>query len=477
MLHRSRILLIYLGLFLSTVALAIGIRQNPFNLYQLLALVIALCFFWPKAKIRYLLLALIVVVWAFILVARGMPPIGRPFFGQVVGVVAAEPQQSSGLQRVLLRLDESKAVVSAPLPPFPKYEVGDRLRLSGEFIPYSDDSYYKERPGPYLIAGVSYVGRGVRVETISRNTEQSGLYTIRRTMIKVRHNFEDGIKAAMPEPYSSLSAGILLGTKEGVSDYMYALFVASGLIHLMALSGYNITVIADALRRFGLAFSAKFSYFFALGGVWSFVLATGMSASVVRAAIMGSLLLIARAIGRQSDALVSVTIAAAVMVGFSPYILVYDLGFQLSFAAMLGLILLAPSLGDSLRPLGRVFGEIMATTLSAQIYTLPLLLYYYGRLSLVAVIANVLVLPFIPYLMILIFGAALVAQASLWLARYFGLLTMVALKYVIRVAESLVALPISNRQLSLDWIGLMAAYLLIFEFTYIISRRRKHEKV
>ena len=174
-----------------------------------------------------------------------------------------------------------------------------------------------------------------------------------------------------------------------------------------------------------------------------FTLIAGAGASVVRAAIMGGLLILAKREGRLYSIANAIVLAGAVMLFFNPYLLRYDAGFQLSFLATFGLVYLAPYLEKRFTRLPEFLSirSNSAATLSAQIMTLPIILFDFGRLSLIAPLANVLILPVVPLTMLFGFLAGAVGWVSLSAASILALPAWFLLSYQIWIVKILSALP------------------------------------
>lgn len=213
------------------------------------------------------------------------------------------------------------------------------------------------------------------------------------------HLFVSHIEQTLPEPHASYLAGILVGLRSNIPYELKQDFIATGTMHITALSGYNVSIIARCLQ---LIFK---NAFWSVFGIMLFVLATGASSSVVRAALMGSLLVLSSKSGRQYFPLYALLVAVFFMVFFTPHILLEDIGFQLSVMATLGIILLPRYVERGCTWLTERFQlrETLVVTLSAQIATLPIVLYYFHAFSFISPIVNMLVLPTIPPVMF--FGA------------------------------------------------------------------------
>lgn len=253
----------------------------------------------------------------------------------------------------------------------------------------------------------------------------------------------DRLSVVLPEPQASLAAGIVLGADEGFSPSLAESFRASGLSHLVAVSGYNVTIVVaailGALLRIGV--HRRHATWMAFLSIAGFVVLTGASAATVRAGIMGCLVILARHVGSVARPWYALLAAVTVMVATNPPILLWDPGFHLSVAATAGLLRWSAPIEERLSWFPGALGlrSALATTLAATVATLPIILFHFGRLSLVSPIANLLALPVIPVAMALTTAALVpfvgaVMQPIIWLP----------LTWVIAVAEQLARMPWST---------------------------------
>jgi competence protein ComEC len=284
----------------------------------------------------------------------------------------------------------------------------------------------------------------------------------------------------VPEPQASLLTGILLGDDSGLSEPMQDAFRTTGMTHIIAISGFNIALLAGVLLRAGrplLGYRA--AAWAALTGVALYALFVGAEASVVRAAIMGGLYVIAtRLLGRPTFAPAALVTAAVLMTIAQPLAL-WDVGFQLSFAATLGLMLYTAPMGkwsqaqfehrfsrpNAIRITG-FLSEVVLATIAAQLLVLPLLAYHFGQFSLVSLPANLLILPAQPAVMtwgglttLLGLIAAPLAQPLAWVAWLF-------LAYTTSMVQLLAQVPAAAFPVRLDLSGLIALYALILGITW-----------
>lgn len=317
-----------------------------------------------------------------------------------------------------LPTDESVLVTTGL---YPSYGYGQKLVISGELILPQNFSDDRDHNFDY----VKYLAKD-RIYTLMRYpdiAEAGGLKLDfwERTKVSfygkifaVRRVFENSVKRSLAEPNAAFIGGILLGARSQIPEDLKAAFNRTGTTHILAISGYNITIIAGIISWILLAFLRRqTAFWFSVAGIVVFTILTGAQASVIRAAIMGGLLLYAQKEGRLYGAANGVVFAGAAMVLINPGILRFDIGFQLSFMATLGLIYLAPVLEEKFKTLAGWLPEFfkirenLTMSISAQIFVLPMILYYFKNLSLVSIPANILILPLIPATMLLGFVTGL----------------------------------------------------------------------
>ena len=247
----------------------------------------------------------------------------------------------------------------------------------------------------------------------------------------VQEVFVANINRTLPEPHAAYLSGLLVGARTTIPYEIKEAFRATGTSHIIALSGYNVTIIAENIKALSgsMAVSAV--------GIVLFVLMTGASSSVVRAAIMGILVLVAKHYGRDYNARNSLIVAVGLMIFINPTILFGDVGFQLSVLATAGLIYGVPYTNRVVYWLPKKLGirEAAASTLAAQVATLPLVLYYFGRFSPLAPIVNILVLVTIPATMLTGFLVGMTGFISGALAQLFAWPTYLLLAYQLSVIQ------------------------------------------
>jgi competence protein ComEC len=482
LIHKSQIFSGLLALYLLATAFfafspsVIGIGFASTVIFGTLVLI---C--WKIKSLRYIFLILFVISvagWRVSTVTPRQDPgwiyhyLGSEL--DITGRVVEVPKNSGKAQQVIVKVNGIKGNVLLTTALFPEYHYGDTLQAKGELTDLRPESeqyrgYFKSQQ----IYGFMSFPKLYLLE-IKYPISEDWYYKLRKPLLAVRLKYEEIFAKILPEPQSGLMSGILLGSKANLSQEFLSWLQITGTIHIIALSGYNITVLVELLRIITKRLSRNLAFNLPIIGIVLFVLATGLTSSVIRAAIMGSMLLLARRVGRQSDGLVAVLFASVVMVFVSPNILVYDVGFQLSFAAVAGIIFLAPKIEKYFSVFGSTLSQILAATFSAQIFSWPITSYYFGIVSLVAPLANMLILPFVPMLMLFGFSIASLGMISLWLAQNLGIILWAILSYFIKIIRMLAQTPIAAKNYKLDsGIFVLAYYLFLSEIVIILSRRKR----
>ncbi len=287
-------------------------------------------------------------------------------------------------------------------------------------------------------------------------------------LVNIKTHFDDALNAALPEPHASLMRSILLGKNKDLPKNLIVDFRDAGLSHIIAVSGYNITIVVGMILGILTLFSLspRMRYAISLGMVLSFVLMVGAEASVVRAGIMAALLGLSHVVGRIGKPFNILIIVAGAMLAVNPRLLVFDLGFELTFLAMAGLLFLTPIIETGLTKFTpRLWGlrGIIATSLGALIATTPLILHVFGRFSFVALITNLLVVPVVPLVMLLGIITGMVGIIAPPVGSLLGAITFVPLEYIIRISEWFAALPFAAMNFPKMSLGLMwGIYIILF---------------
>lgn len=290
-----------------------------------------------------------------------------------------------------------------------------------------------------------------------------------------RLRFFAGVQSSMPEPHSSLGVGFLAGVRSSIQKDFNDDLSRVGLTHIIAVSGYNLTILVLAISKVGKRFSKFQRLIFSLVLIGSFLLITGFAPSIVRAAVVSTLALVSVYFGRRVTALNLILISAFVTAGVNPTYLWSDIGWWLSFMAFSGVLILAPAISGLVykgKTPGLV-GGIVLESFSAQVVVAPLIAHVFGTFSVISLLANVLVLPWIPLIMLLVFMVGLSSFISPSLALVVGLLPKIIMTPIIWLIEKLASLPWASAQLKFGVEGMVVIYLLLFIFVQITNIKLK----
>ena len=374
---------------------------------------------------------------------------------QLLGYIDKEPQRLVDKQRLLLQVKEirasdyviftdEKVLVTTNL--YPEFEYGDLLSIEGKLqSPKNFDDFdyinYLAKDGIFSIAYYPKISK-VSKDAFFRPKEIAIFENLKislfKNIFKVKKAFEESVERVIAEPNAALINGILLGSRQNIPQDLREAFNKTGTTHILAISGYNITIVGLYISSLLMFFMRRQkAFWFTVLGIILFTILTGASASVVRAAIMGVLVLLAYREGRFYSMTNSLVFAGAVMIALNPKILRFDVGFQLSFLATLGLIYLSPFIRDKLERVPNFlnFKENFIATVSAQIMVLPVVLYNFGRFSILSLPANVLILPAVPITMFFGFLAGVFGLIWSKFGQLFGLIAWFLAEYEILIVK------------------------------------------
>lgn len=362
------------------------------------------------------------------------------------------------------------SAIAAYVPRYPVYGYGDTVRVSGTIkrLEQDDSRFLRDR----IIGVVSFPDMSL--------IEEGRGVGLRGKLYLIRDAIADRFASSLPAEEAAFLTGLTLGKSAVFSDKLQEQLRITGTTHLVALSGSNVTVIIrGVVILFGLWFSRRALFPLTLTAITLFVLMTGAEASVVRAALMAGIVLLAERTGRVHDTRIAIVCAAVAMVLMNPAVLVFDIGFQLSFFALLGIVYLEPLLADLFRvdalksrPL-RAFLHVITTTLAAQIAVFPLSLFYFEFASVIALIPNALILLLIPYTMLMGLMVFLAGLFSHLLALLFAFPARLMLGYELGVIEffSRFQVGVTTRSLPLAFVIL---YYAVLATIILWTRRRKY---
>jgi len=298
-----------------------------------------------------------------------------------IGTINERPEPGQSTTKIEVKIKDLDSKILITTWKYPEYHYGDKLKVQGriEEPAFFNDFDYKS----YLAKdGIYAVVYQPQIELIERGC---GSF-IKEKLLFFKERLKNSINLIMPAPQSGLLEALFFGDEENIPKKWIDKFNLTGTRHITAVSGMNITIISALILNLFLllGFWRKQAFYFSVVFIIFYVSIIGAPSSGVRAGIMGILFLIAQYFGRYSNGSRIIIISAVLMLLINPLLLELDVGFQLSFLAILGLVYLQPIFSDWLEKIPNIF-EIrytLSATLAAQCFTLPVLIYNFGRVSL-----------------------------------------------------------------------------------------------
>jgi competence protein ComEC len=389
-------------------------------------------------------------------IAPGPVPTGD---GPWIGVVQTVGAPRGGDRPATIRLEgDPSTLVAATLPWYPQVVPGDRVEVRGRVQAPPPDDY-----GAYL-ARIGAVGtlRPDGLEVLPADG------TMARTLEGFRRSAGEGLDRSMPEPEAGLAAGVLIGLRDRVDRELVAAFTTAGASHVVAISGWNIAIVASTLAALAGGMSRRRRAVLTACAILVYVAFVGPTPSVVRAGAMAGVVLLARELGRPGTATAALGWACTVLLLIDPAF-VDDAGFRLSVLATAGILAWGTSLtarlaGAAPSRLRRWVAEILGVSFAAQVATTPIVLLEFGRLSLVAPAVNLLVVPVVPLAMAagaaaLVVGMLAAVGLPAIVATLAGLPAWVLYAEMVTVVRIGAGLPLASLALEApwDWLGAAAS--------------------
>jgi competence protein ComEC len=416
-------------------------------------------FYWSKYRSKLVLLAFCLVLFFaaasyFSFRDYHEPPLSR-FNGramvEIQGIVETPTEPKNNLSQIELAAREitlegttvkTSGTLLVFLPLYPEYQHGDLLKIKGRLAAppdFQDFDYQAYLAGKGIFSIMLYPSVEV-IKSEEGIKPLSWIYSLRLRLAR-------SLSAALPEPQAGLAQGILLGIRSSIPDTLKNNLAVTGTTHLLAISGMNLTIVAGVLITAGLWLFGRRHYIYvwlALFVIWFYALLTGMQPPVIRSAIMASIFLLAELSGRQKYLLAALIFSAAIMTAVTPRVL-WEVSFQLSFLAMVGLTFWAPPLqtlakkgitrvmGDTnpLSSLAGVVSDSLCITLGAIIGVWPVIAYNFGTFSIIGPLSTLLIAPALSPIILTTALTALAGLISPPAAQVIGWTAWVFLSYML----------------------------------------------
>lgn len=354
---------------------------------------------------------------------------------------------------------------------WPRYEYGDVLEITGKL----------EKPKPTASFAYDATLERFGIFTVMQSTSIERVGTGNRNRIlgalfAIRTRFEDAINRVEPEPHASFLAGLLVGSRRGIPRHLTRDFAATGLSHIVAISGTNITIVITVVSALLFFLPGWLRFTVVTIAITAFTLLVGSSASAVRALVMGLIGLLALHSGRLRSTRMAILWAAFLMLLWNPLLLWEDAGFQLSFLAVIGITEASPVLKRLLKWVPATLGlrDALVATLAAQLFTLPWIVYLFGQLTFLSPLANVLAAPFVPLSMLFGFLGTVLSIIYFPLGQCVGYIGWLTMEVIIRIATMLAAVPFSTIEIThlSTWIIALIEGNLVLVLTMLRRNQR-----
>ncbi|MCK4454202.1 ComEC/Rec2 family competence protein [Candidatus Parcubacteria bacterium] len=411
----------------------------------------------------------------------------------LIGEVIKEPDVRDSNTKLTVRIKEGKVLITTRR--YPQYQYGDKLEIKGklESPKVFEDFNYKDYLAKDKIYSVMYYPAIKKIGGDPSSPNLGGGRVSAFAFSKIlgfKNKLRESIFQNLSPPQSSILGAIILGDKRQISEQWKEKLNITGTRHITCVSGMHIIILAGILMWLGMALGLwrGQAFYFAIIFLILFIVMVGAPPSAIRAGIMGGLFLLAEKIGRMRSADRALVFVAALMLFQNPLLLKLDVGFQLSFLATLGIIYLMPIFQDwfnrpsfALQNLGELgknsidfIKNILAMTLSAQVFTLPIIIYNFGYMSLVSPITNILIVPLVPFIMIFGFISGLLGIVWQTLGWIFSWPVWFLLTYITKVIDFFSQLPFVYLTIeNISWLWLLIAYLILAIITWHLNEKQK----
>lgn len=442
----------------------------------------------PWSSLALSLIGILIAVTRMAFVPAEVPESFRDLFDKpmtLTGTVITLPDVRETSARITLEIKggtESTHIIAA-VPLFPEVYVGDEVQVHGTLKhpePFETDGGRIFEYDQFLRKDGVF---GTMQPAFANVIGKSGSLWLQflRVLQIIKDTLMQLLTQTLPEPESSLAAGLIVGGKQGLGDRLIEDFTKSGMLQIIVLSGYNVMIVANTLMRLLTKVPKKISFCIAVLSILCFVLIAGAGSSALRAGLMAFFAITASTFRRKYDVMRILFVSLFLLGLWNPLMLVYDPGFQFSFIATLGLILGVSVLTPHLLFLkNKLLIELVSTTLAAEIALLPFLLWQTGNLSIVSVFANVIAMPAVPFAMGLSAFAGMLAfpfgHISAALSVLAGLPAYLPLAYIIKIATLSASLPFAQVTIPLFsfWIVVLT-YLLYALLLYRFSKQPRRD--
>lgn len=399
-------------------------------------------------------------------------------FDTFVAIIVREPDVREKNTRYQVRVDSVDGDILVFGPTYPVYTFGDVIEFQCvlEQPSYIEDFNY---PGYLAKEGVyALCYQPEHIERVSHITYPR--YTLRgviQQLMMFRQFAKQRIDQSVPYPASTLVNSLVLGLKQELPERVRFFFSQTGTSHIVAISGMHLIIISTIITRigYGLRLSRKQSVLAALIIIVFFIAMVGFKSSALRAGIFSAASILALYVQRPKRMFTVIVVTALLLLLYNPLVLVHDVGFGLSFMAVMGIMYIGPYVEKKLKRVPEGFFKLrttLSTTISAQIGVAPLIMYQFGSISVISILANVLIVPLVSVLISLGIITILASSVSSTIASWIGIGIHIIVTYVLFIVETLGTLPFASIHIPLSAVGMITLYVMGILCGYIYTHKK-----
>jgi len=393
----------------------------------------------------------------------------------LIAKVIEEPDIRENSIKLTIKPEKIDGKILVTTSRYPEYQYGDKLKINGklETPPIFEDFNYQN----YLKKdGIYSVMSWPEIEVIGQDFGNPVI----KSLFSFKKKFQETAEKFISPPQIGILEALFSGDESNISKEWKEKLNITGTRHITAVSGMNITIIAVLIMSFllNLGLWRQQALFLSIFLILLYILMIGFPASALRAGIMAGLLMLSQYFGRLSLAQRAIVFAGTAMLASNPLLLTLDIGFQLSFLAILGLMYFQPTLFEKLKKIPELkffpARTTLSATLAAQIFTLPILIYNFGYVSLVSPITNILIVPFLAPITVLIFIFGLSGMIFLGFGWVFYWAILLCLTYITEIIE--ISSKIHWASLTFEnihWIFIVIFYLILGLLAWRLQEKQK----
>lgn len=467
--------------YLACLGFSLGVLWRSFFHVNFYVVVFLILFFSLIARknweiiILVVLLAFSIGVLRFHLADGPAPEVFEKQINQKIslsGIIIDEPVKSENNIKLLVETKDNagktKILLSTKIDK--NYQYGDEIIFTGKLEKPKNFITNQIKEFDYINYlrkdDIFYIMPYPKIDILSRD---HGNF-IKSALFSIKEKFDAAINSAIPAPENILMGGLNLGERSSFSPSLRQSFINTGTIHIVTISGYNVTLVAEWIMKILGFLPISFAMGAGIIAIFLYIILTGGTQTAIRAGIMATLALLAKTTGRMYDISRALALTAVIMIFINPFILAFDVSFELSFLATLAVIFLSPKIEKYFSWIKwRWLRDIVSVTSAAYVFVLPFILYKMGNLSLVALPANIAILPFVPATMILGFITGFAGLISNVIAIIPGKIVYILLHYELTAISFFSHLPFAS--LSIPNFPFFLVVLIYAIFFYYLFKK------